>query len=343
MSKNLVVVLGAGASFDCVGPGTPKDPKFTPPLVTQLFANRDSFVEIQKIYPWVSGASSEIRAYTQDSSSIEQYIRETYKEAVSPDDKKIYFELPLYLQHLLFSVSKNYTPQPDNYHLLINATRRLDSVVYVTLNYDLILDNILTTLFELSSLDSYIDNRKNWSFIKLHGSVNWCYEVGNRVEGADERNNFRDTFAGLSESLEVNTGEIVLRTGDDLNEIRFQSTPGRLFYPALSVPVGTYDELVCPFMHIEFLKKKLEEMKSLNLLVIGYSGNDIEIMKLLEDSKKNINTLIVVSGSKKSSSSVVQKMSEKLGFIPKKEMAYDNTFNNFVRDRTLTKFINTLT
>jgi hypothetical protein len=43
MKNTLVVILGAGASFDCIQPNTVHNPDFTPPLVAELFSNRASF------------------------------------------------------------------------------------------------------------------------------------------------------------------------------------------------------------------------------------------------------------------------------------------------------------
>lgn len=48
MKDNLVVILGAGASYDCVYPGTTRNPDLIPPLVSELFSNRGSFCKFKK-------------------------------------------------------------------------------------------------------------------------------------------------------------------------------------------------------------------------------------------------------------------------------------------------------
>ena len=54
-----------------------------------------------------------------------------------------------------------------------------------------------------------------------------------------------------------------------------------LRWQALAVPLGPEDELVCPSAHVSRAEQMLEQMDGLNLLVIGYSGLDREVLGLL--------------------------------------------------------------
>jgi hypothetical protein len=46
---------------------------------------------------------------------------------------------------------------------------------------------------------------------------------------------------------------------------------------------GAEDELVCPTEHVEFLKAKLRDADGVHLLVIGYSGYDREVIRVLKE------------------------------------------------------------
>lgn len=295
-------------------------------------------MQIQKNYPLVSSAASEIRALTNGTKSIEDFLRDQYRNSLIPEDKRIFFEIPLYLQHLLFDISINYTHHPDNYNVLVTRLNRLKEVIYITLNYDLILDGALSAFYEISSLNSYINDRKNWSLIKLHGSVNWGYEA-NVPEGANESDFFRGVLIKLAEVLKENK-KLVYRNEKSLIDIRFQGTPPRLYYPALSVPIGLADELVCPGEHQTFLINKLKGIKNINILLIGFSGFDSSVLNLLEVSQINLRSLMIVNGSLKSGWSVIEKLRQKIRFTPNNEMVYKSSFTNFVRDGSLDKFLN---
>jgi hypothetical protein len=55
---------------------------------------------------------------------------------------------------------------------------RLPYVCFVTLNYDVMLDRRLQGHHPLlSTFDDYISKDKNWSLVKLHGSVNWYHPL----------------------------------------------------------------------------------------------------------------------------------------------------------------------
>jgi hypothetical protein len=117
------------------------------------------------------------------------------------------------------------------------------------------------------------------------------------------RTRYRDSqhlaYYNPPEDLELDT-DIVCRQSQALWETRGLSTEyggyahGSLFYPALSVPVGEEDELVCPPQHVDFLRERLAASQPRHLLLIGYSGNDREVLALVRESERGIKTLTVV-------------------------------------------------
>ena len=119
---------------------------------------------------------------------------------------------------------------------MISEVLRLPETVFVTLNYDTILDERLHLHSPIDDLDGYIARRTpQWSLIKLHGSVNWGRQI--LTPG------FRLHEPGPT--LEVQD-QIVWKgpPSHDLAALR-SGEVADAFYPALSVPVGQEDELVC--------------------------------------------------------------------------------------------------
>jgi hypothetical protein len=85
--------------------------------------------------------------------------------------------------------------------------------------------------------------------------------------------------------------------GTRLTDIRFDADANRMLYPALSVPLGPEDALSCPPEHVEFLERHLASLDELHLLVIGYSGLDTEVLRVLREANRPIGSLMVVQAS----------------------------------------------
>lgn len=278
-----------------------RNEELRPPLVRELFDVR--FSEIRERYPLAQAAGADIRRAmeraqgTGRSVAIEDFIRTTYRDADSSYDRRKYYAVPWYLQDLLYEVGRSYTRDPDNVNLLLSEALRFPEVIFITLNYDTILDERLVAYDPLWSLGSYIDRKRNWKLIKLHGSVNWGRKVKSRSFSERWIESPPDATKYIGRKIE-------LRSSRSLTHLRrdaIQANEGeeRFFgywYPALSVPVGAADELVCPEAHVEFLREALHEQR-IHLLVLGYSAHDQEVLTLLAETNAVIvSGRIVVSG-----------------------------------------------
>ncbi|MFL5912172.1 MAG: hypothetical protein ACJ768_16550 [Gaiellaceae bacterium] len=206
MIERLFVVLGAGASADAASPDLAKG--IRPPLVTQLFDPH--YDGVLDRYPIAQMAAADIRPQTSTSFSIERFIREQYHESSHWLDKRKYLALPPYFQDLLFQVSQSYARSPDNYDRLLSALLKLPDVVFITLNYDTLLDDRLDALSPIRTLGDYLGGgERNWSLIKLHGSVNW----GRRVREPDDLDLLCPQVAAVA------LGDIELYPGDRLSVV----------------------------------------------------------------------------------------------------------------------------
>ena len=289
-----------------------------PPLVTGLFSTDEPFSSILAQYPYAQAAAADIRFHTANGVALEAFLRERLRDARTPDRRRQYVSVPLYLQHLFHAISDStrFTDNPDNYHRLVNATLELPEVIFVTLNYDTLLDRTLAIRSPLDSMDAYVEEGRGWSLVKLHGSVNWArlvVSLGLPSIVTDDRPTFARTFQALGADFEL-ADEIVFRRSDqqgvdavaEIERLRFDNGPPRLYYPALSVPVGADDELQCPGSHVAFLRERLSALGALNLLVIGYSGLDREVINLLAESGSELRSLSVVSKTEDGAASTAQ-------------------------------------
>ncbi len=295
MIDRLFVILGAGASYDCAGGPFVNDARYRPPLVRELFDER--FQPILARYPFAQAAAADIVPLLAGGGAfeLEKHISTRYRAGKHEIALRKYLSLPLYLQEILYECGRRYARSPDAYDRLITALSEIPHVSFVTLNYDTLLDDRLFALrAQPTSMLWYVTGLDQWSLFKLHGSVNWAYPFVNW--------NGNDLTSPVPRLINRLEREIVLRSTAanqrEIEGIREGPRMGRAtpdcFFPALSVPVGAADELVCPPEHLAALTRQLEAAEPVHLLVIGYSGLDQEVIQLLRRNKTRIASLTVV-------------------------------------------------
>lgn len=343
MIDRLFVILGAGASYDCAPPNlieaTGKN--YWPPLTPELFLPRPlGFAPILAKYPLAKAAAAELASATS-AVSIETQLRKRYRDSEHEHDRRIFRGVLPYLQELLYEVSHKFTPFPQNYEVLVTKLLRLKEIVFVSLNYDLLLDNALSAADpNKSDMDWYIRTaNRNWTLIKLHGSVDW----GQQLLSPRGSSDFVVPQAELSLA-----GQITLRSGA-LEEIRgippnfnrrYQSAD--IFFPALAAPVGQADELVCPPAHVSFLEKRLAETQPMHLLVIGYSGIDKEVVSLIRESERGIKTMTIVDRDAGVALTVAHRLAEE-GVTSEDTKYADKGFNDWIHNGQFEAFLEEMT
>jgi len=304
----LVIVVGAGASHDCVSDGVNRQhygpsSNYQPPIVTGLFNTGNSKIsDVLSEYAAANRASADIQAAissNDNSFTLEQYIREKLKNSRIAAKRLSYIEMPLYLQHLLFEFGQKYTQHPDAYQRLANKVFDFEKPLVISLNYDTIFDKQLLDHRSLQTLDDYLSD-DDVSLIKLHGSVNWGRivndENGVPLGQVDAFDNYKSTIRGLADRLAGQLGDIELRPiSNTLKDIRVDDDDEFIYYPALSVPIGEEDEIVCPTSHDQKLASSLEAASMIDLLFIGYSGNDKEVMNRLLPHVEKIESVKIIT------------------------------------------------
>lgn len=346
MADHLIILLGAGASYACTSEQiSGRRHYFRPPLTSELFEDR--FGSILHEYRLAEAAAADIRpAVAAEPVALEAFLRDTLRDSPHPHRRQQFRAVPLYLQHLLFEISSwtygdeghGYTPNPDNYQRLISAALDLPEAIFITLNYDTLLDRRLFAYDPLEDMNSYIKPARNWSLIKLHGSVEWGYQVLNHWERLDDDPFLAETFARIEGDIALEQ-DPVLRLQASIEGARAEgmapSFGGRLFYPALSAPLGPGDELVCPPTHVDWLKQRLQAHDGLNLLVIGYSGLDEEVLKILRDSENSLRSLWVVSHNENAAMRTAGAITHAIGMGGSQPQIFTEGFDSFAQGDSL--------
>jgi hypothetical protein len=276
----LVVVLGAGASRGAA-PTWGNGPQ--PPLTTELF-DESLYGSLLEEYDLAHQAGRFIsdQQAENDALSLEHALH-ALRNSEHEHQRRMAYAVPPYLQHLLHQVSFSNFRKAARYDRLIERLLRLPDVCFITLNYDVMLDRRLAAHHPLDDFDDYISRDKNWSLVKLHGSINWSYDLDADPDPASPRGR-------------LPTGDKNLRCfppSATLGEIRH----GNHDYPALALPEGPEDRVVLPSRHLWWIESKLAHVPNFDLLVIGYSGLDVEVLNLITRSSTQVRLMTVVNQS----------------------------------------------
>ncbi|MDP3987756.1 MAG: SIR2 family protein [Candidatus Levybacteria bacterium] len=295
MAKKLAIILGAGASHS-LNP----DPKaldnqgYRPPLAADIFRGNAEFRGILNKYPLAEVLASDIdRKIRQNKEGVglEQILKEYESSLKSGKDSLItrnFLQIPLYLNELFGEIAVHFTKQPDEYNNLVTlALDKVDDVLFLTLNYDTLLEIPLARNFgiDFSNETDYI-SQQGWSLVKLHGSTNWYRAFPQQVQTLGDVEYFQ-ILKTSPLPLPLQKTFVFSKIFEHAKKFDGQ-TP---VYPAVTVPVdGKYD-INCPESHETRAKEFLADCT--NYLIIGTSGKDQDLLDLLKNNAKGGKTLVV--------------------------------------------------
>lgn len=295
MTVPVVAILGAGASL--ASGNYPAD--LRPPLTRDLFSGLRANALLRE-YPLARKAGRLIaRDMKADTTLAFEQALLGLRTDGNPQHAHMALAVPLYLQALLLKASEELVDRAERYDLLVDDLLQVPSWIhFVTLNYDVLLDNALSPFFRLDEMADYIANRrgqqrKNWSLIKLHGSVNWAIDTDQPF----------DPLVPAPE-LDPPHGPIYCYPPDEFRLLQLRGTsrrtaepggPTAFSYPAIALPEGPKDRLVLPDAHLDYFKRSLADARQVDLLVLGYSARDSEVLTLITDSGTQVRRMTVVN------------------------------------------------
>lgn len=339
--KRLTVIVGAGASYDC-GALSEADSTWRPPLAKDLFLNRyPSFTDVLRQYPGAENLADEIRGGLARGMNLEAILR-VLSESTNLGTKRDFLQVPLYIQHLIGDVSANYIKSGGtSFSTLVRAIDQSSytKVLYLTTNYDLFLDRALERhhRFTFGSMSDYLRTGNSWQLVKLHGSVNWGHRLLNSQSSSEDP----VTVLNELEIEDLRFGPIELRGGYKDGH-RFRRTAGGISefsYPALAVPIEKKDEFVCPSDHAETAKWFLG--RCTDFLVLGFSGLDAHVLKLLHDVTF-VNRFLVANANSQDAEQTMARIcavNPLFNHSSYEPRAYERAFSDFMQQGQLTNFL----
>jgi hypothetical protein len=299
----LMVVFGAGASADSVNPDVlPVARGRMPPTAAQLFGYRESFDKILRTnYPMAVSAVQHLRERIAKGNSMEVELARLQDEAEDYEaDRRALVAIRFYIQEVIREGDRFVSAQElTNYRSLVRTLdkwrhTRGEPVVYLTFNYDAILEPALESALDIprfGSLGAYHASDR-FQLFKLHGSVDWWHPTAKLSTPRDQRD-MRVGFINEVRMEDIHTETYELRDPD-----RFYSDPVegmmRLYFPAIAIPVEKKSHFECPSDHVERLKGLLPRVDK--VLTVGWRAQEAHFLDLMaEHLPAQVETLVVTS------------------------------------------------
>lgn len=331
MPRPVVAIIGAGASH-VSGRYEAGD---RPPLTTQLFSRGQSR-ELLKRYRLARAAGSVIdRDMKADSAvAFEEALLRLQNDG-HDHHKQMALAVPPFLQALLLEYSETLQSESSRYGVLVDELLKLGTNVhFVSLNYDTLLDNELGAFSPLRVLDDYINTPLHWTLIKPHGSVNWYVDQGSR---------FDPTAPSGDLSIRDEPIECVPASTFDLGAIRGVVSPdphgSSTRYPAIALPDGPKDKLMLPAPHERHLRNMLASSNEIDVLVLGYSALDTEILELIKLGAPNVRRMTVVNAGPADALEVFDRIHD-FGIEPIWADTFDGSYEQWIDDGGLRAWVN---
>lgn len=324
----LMVIFGAGASFDSVPSDPPNKDSLRspsewivnkqsnrPPLANQLFEERSMFAETLERYPRCLAIVPRLRHL--GGRLLEEVLEQFQTEAVSyaPGYQQL-AAVRYYLHEMLWVCGEAWLREAHsvtNYRTLldeINRFRRADETVgLVTFNYDTLLEPALADLgMRLDDIADYIKQHPHYKLFKVHGSVNWGHRCGSA--GFDPYRNDIGPQRAIDHMI-MNVQSIQITNSYAV----VKSHPMAWIYqdpvfPAIAIPVQSKTTFECPQEHVECLKGLLPKVNK--ILVIGWRATEELFLNLLAELLPGRVLIYIVAGSEEDAKRVAALLQRRL-------------------------------
>lgn len=337
----LLIIVGAGASFDSIPSLDPKSHKSERrlPLAKDLFRNSAHFQNEIKKWPQMRPIVPYLRA--PRTGSIEEEFDRIAAE--SDWDRKVSNQLTAVRYYLRSVISRCETmwmaegrDGVTNYLTLFDLVRKHYPVDYsiVTFNYDTMIE---TSLGEMGRkfvrIEDYMSGRSG-SLFKLHGSTNW----GRKVSSIQSNSAPAEDFFKMEE-IEQDRWIIDNSLGVKLTDnyvVHGTAGKGDILFPAIAIPLKMKRTFECPANHVGELKAHLSNVTK--VVIIGWRASEGHFVDLLFEHLKFVD-MLMVCGSQEATEEVkgvFNKFSDTVVFSD-----YVGGFTDAILSGEISKFLST--
>jgi len=233
--------------------------------------------------------------------TVEQVLETLLAESEGdPETKKALASVRFYLCEMLNRVSREWrsrTSGVTNYAPLLRDILRFnrsnEPVCLVTFNYDLLLEQALSTTLEFRDKPptNQFDSHPIFKLFKLHGSVAWAKVVdapsGTRMAPAQ--------LIEAADTLAFRPDEYIRADATDSAQM---FNHGRPIFPAIAIPVQTKTEdyFECPKSHREYLCELLPSVTK--VLIVGWQAREAHFNRILQSTLPALHHVFVVGHDK---------------------------------------------
>lgn len=296
----LLVIVGAGASYDCLGdevwadrqiavrPGVRRPawevrPPLTKDLIRSSRFNNELALKYSPARPLIDELRHRMSGSGDMTPTLEQALAEYQARRVAdPAIKRHLVAMRFYLRDLMSEATDaaccaDVSGGLTNYQTLVRRCRQWAiagdrHVCFVSFNYDTLLDQACQDVWglKINLLDTYVEDPK-CSLLKPHGSIAWGWQpFGERTLPGEQR-----AQLAISKGEPDDTEGLRPRTflSDDLM--------GPLQIPALALPMAGKSTFVWPpdqDAHFRSLQGHVRRV-----LTIGWRGAEPHFTELLRD------------------------------------------------------------
>lgn len=307
--KGILVILGAGASYDSLGPA---NSGISPPL-TNLLAESSGFTRsIVEKFPMARPVLVKLRHALSVSSttdarlrsfSLEEALAEYRQNSVNNQmTMKQITAFRFYLRELLYRSALRVQEQNDGInaysrlvHELVNWSNKTNQIVcFINFNFDPLLEWAcqVEIPFKPERLKDYYGGKRVF-VLKPHGSVLWSWED----EGIPEEIGI-EPYESVIDCGEPNGGESFVLHACKTPTDMFPDKNTNLFncaYPALALPMTGEKTFVWPDEQEDLFRNRFQIGAFGKILTIGWRGNEEHFVNLLTDRVSNHSTLWTVT------------------------------------------------
>ena len=337
----LMVIFGAGASYDSVEATRPSAGTNRPPLADELFDDRPLFTQFMTTYRDCVPLIPRLRR-REAGVSVEEMLGKLYEEApVHGARYRQFAAIRFYLHAMMWECQRQWWQTSrgiTNHVVLLDFIDRwlagYERVCLVTFNYDLFIEDALDyKRIGIRSLGDYIAH-PTYKLIKVHGSINWGRGVQTPIADLPAKAPLTLAFELIERAEQLQLTDEFLWSGE--------SAMGRLndplipIFPALAIPLIAKSTFECPKEHQDTLRDCIAEVTK--LLVIGWRGAEQHFLQLLSGLSGNRKIPgLVVAGDRGRASEVIVGLSRASDRIT--WSASEGGFSDFVTSGEADRFL----